>query len=500
MSKARCSRASAVAWPGHGFAASPPPALTEQHWPLWLCAHFPALSREVLALPDDRPAAVTEAVKGRPLLQAANARAAAQGVEPGMPVSAARALCPGLMIIERDPERERQALKHLARCALDFTPWVSLDCAPALLLEIRGSLRLFGGLEALTKQFQGKAEALGHRARCAATPSPYASLLLARSGRTVAVDRPEDLRSVLGDLPSSALGLEERLHERLRQVGIVTLRDLWRLPREGLVRRYGADLLRKLDRAAGALPTPLREFRSAPCFQARFELPSETDRLAGFFPAIEQLLQGLSTFLHERDAGLTRLHLVLEHRDRPPTRLQQGSRRPERSAAHFGRLLRERLERLPLPAPVCAVGVSSAALVPWAAVAADLFGQRADEAADWQQLLDQLEARLGPQALKSLTLHADHRPERACGGTGQGRVVPSVLAPRPLWLLARPRPVPRGELAVIQPQPERIESGWWDTAASRRDYHLATDRHGAKLWIYRELEHPDRWYLHGLFG
>ena len=470
----------------------------EQSAPLWLCAHFPALSREVLTLPEDKPAAVTEAVKGRPLLQAANARAAAQGLEPGMPVSAARALCPGLMIVERDPEREQQALERLARCALDFTPWVSLDCAPALLLEIRGSLRLFGGLEALTKQFQGKAEALGHRARCAATPAPYASLLLARYGRTLAVDRPEALRSALGDLPGLALGLEERTHDRLLKAGIVTLRDLWRLPREGLKRRYGAELLRRLDRAAGSLPTPLREFRSPPRFQARFELPSETDGLEQFFPAVEQLLQQLCAFLQERDAGTTRLQLALEHRDQPPTRLQQGSRRPERSAAHFGRLLHQRLERLPLPAPVCTVALSSDALVPWTAVAADLFGRAADEAADWQHLLDQLEARLGPQALKPLTLRADHRPERACGGPDCVPVAPS--ASRPLWLLPRPRPVPRSDLAVIQPQSERIESGWWDGATTRRDYHLATDRHGAKLWIYRELEQPDRWYLHGLFG
>lgn len=314
------------------------------------------------------------------------------------------------------------------------------------------------------------------------------------------VDRPEDLRSALGDLPSSALGLEERTHDRLLRTGIVTLRDLWRLPREGVMRRYGAELLRRLDRAAGALPTPLREFRSPPRFQARFELPSETDRLEQFFPAVEQLLQGLCAFLQERDAGAIRLQLGLEHRDRPPTRLKQGSRRPERSAAHFGRLLHQRLERLPLPAPVCAVALSSTSLVPWTAAATDLFGRPADEATDWQQLLDQLEARLGPQVLRALTLRADHRPEWACGSSEQALAVPPVAAPRPLWLLARPRPVARSELAAIQPQAERIESGWWDGATARRDYHIAIDRRGAKLWIYREFTHPDRWYLHGLFG
>ena len=34
--------------------------------------------------------------------------------------------------------------------------------------------------------------------------------------------------------------------------------------------------------------------------------------------------------------------------------------------------------------------------------------------------------------------------------------------------------------------PERIESGWWDGADVRRDYYVASDARGARLWIYRE--------------
>ena len=56
-----------------------------------------------------------------------------------------------------------------------------------------------------------------------------------------------------------------------------------------------------------------------------------------------------------------------------------------------------------------------------------------------------------------------------------------------------------GELRLLA-GPERIESGWWDGADVQRDYYVASDTHGARLWIYRECERPRRWFLHGIFG
>ena len=69
---------------------------------------------------------------------------------------------------------------------------------------------------------------------------------------------------------------------------------------------------------------------------------------------------------------------------------------------------------------------------------------------------------------------------------------------RPCWLLPQPRRIdaPRELLAG----PERIESGWWDGADIKRDYYVASDGAGARLWIYRECTQQKRWFLHGLFG
>ena len=47
---------------------------------------------------------------------------------------------------------------------------------------------------------------------------------------------------------------------------------------------------------------------------------------------------------------------------------------------------------------------------------------------------------------------------------------------------------------------ERIESGWWDGNDVARDYFVARNARGLRLWIYRELRGEQRWFLHGIFG
>ena len=53
---------------------------------------------------------------------------------------------------------------------------------------------------------------------------------------------------------------------------------------------------------------------------------------------------------------------------------------------------------------------------------------------------------------------------------------------------------------TVQAGPERIESGWWDDGDTARDYFVAIDTAGRKLWVFRERQGEKQWYLHGLFG
>jgi len=187
--------------------------------------------------------------------------------------------------------------------------------------------------------------------------------------------------------------------------------------------------------------------------------------------------------------------------------------------AHLIGVLRERLARVALPAPIEAVTLESTETMP---LAGRNLGLLPDDEADAAQvpLVDRLRARLGDEAVTLLTPHAEHRPEKS-DRTSVARVtlqsktparkthtdsVPLPEAPRPLWLLDEPEPLQhRLEQVpwVLKDGPERIESGWWDGNDLRRDYFVAETPEGAIVWIYRDHRYgvdAGEWFLHGLFA
>ena len=450
-----------------------------------------------------RPLAAVEDRKGRACLHAVSKVARDFGVEPGMVPAAAHALCPGLIIRSRDLGAEREALKQMAETGLDFTPWASLDQPDSLLLEIRSSLNLFGCAEDLRESLRQRLCAQGHRPVIAISPSPQASALLASLGMETIVPDRQAIRSALGQIPVDALPLDEKTLRRMARTGIRVLADLWRLPRDGLARRFGTPLTRWLDALTGAENRPVGSFHCPPRFSASRDMPIELERLEHFFPAISQLAGEFAAFLKTCAASASDLTLDLRHPSRPATRIELGFRSSNRDADHWLLLLREKLERSPLPAPVIAITLSSEAIVPFQPERADLFGDMisslAGEGRIWQAVLEQLQSRMGQHTLKQLSTVADHRPERALGEdtTLSNRI--ADLPSRPLWLLSKPEPLETQDIRLVS-EPERIESGWWDGAPIRRDYRVALDRRGRRLWVFRDLNGVGPWYLHGLFG
>jgi protein ImuB len=173
-------------------------------------------------------------------------------------------------------------------------------------------------------------------------------------------------------------------------------------------------------------------------------------------------------------------------------------------------LMRERMERLVLPAPVLEIELSAARLVPLQQSTTDLFGAVDSEGDDLQTLLERLRARLGDEAVQGIYPVSEHRPELAWryGAPGETSDTDSDRQ-RPLWLLPQPVPLKQKEgrpwlhgVLSLQPDRERIESGWWDGHDLRRDYFIARDRFQARYWVYRQLDPSaadSGWYLHGIF-
>lgn len=165
-------------------------------------------------------------------------------------------------------------LETVAECCRRYTPQISMVPPEALLLEVRGSLRLFGGFTPLVEDVLRMLTGRGCAVAWAATPLPSASLLLARQGKDVLIEDRTRLRAMLAETPIRVLG--EEWAQPLERMGIRRLKDLWRLPRDGLMRRFGTKLPVLLDRLSGRIPDLQPAHRPPLQFAAACELPMET--------------------------------------------------------------------------------------------------------------------------------------------------------------------------------------------------------------------------------
>jgi protein ImuB len=383
-------------------------------------------------------------------------------------------------------------LPPLAAWACQFTPRVSPEPPQALLLEVEGSLRYFGGRESLLDALERALAELGRPAMLAEAPTARAALWRARAGGVP-----------LEDVPLAAIDAEEAF---FGAIGIGTLGELVALPRAGLAVRCGQRLLDELDQALGRLPEPRQFFVAPERFSAELELPAEVHEATALLFAARRLLAQLAGLLAGRQAGVRAFTLKLVHRDASQSAVTIELASAARELERLAHLLREKLATLVLHAPVEAIALEARDFTPLGALSRGLFGDRAAEAEEWAELVERLQARLGRDAVYGVTPFPDHRPEYAWRRVVPGEWDPHEFVqpgPRPAWLLERPRPVAHTELGLLA-GPERIACGWWDGDEARRDYFIAELGDGV-AWVYREQGGEEggeegAWYVHGFFA
>ncbi|MGE5338265.1 MAG: Y-family DNA polymerase [Gemmatimonadota bacterium] len=502
--------------------------------PLWLAIVLPALPLQLAAraLEQPGPLAIVEGPAQRPWIAFCNDDARAAGIAPGLKLAAAQALAAELIAVERKPEVERDALHELACWGYQFSAQISLRHS-GLLLETGASETLFGGRKPLHRHIARGLRELGYTAAFGYAATPRAAWLIGRA-RSFGIEardplQPAHLQDALAPLPLSTLDWDENTTATLHALGLATIGDVLRLPRDAFAKRFGAPLLDDLDRALGRQPDPQPLFAPPEFFDARLELPADvTDAEQLMFPA-HRLLRALEGFLRGRNAGTTELVFTAQHSARQsarraapltPTRIALPLAAPERDAARLAKLLAERLARVALPEPAITLALRVEHLAPFAAVNASWLPPAPGNGSgtDWLQLAETLHARLGSERVFQLQLVDDHRPEHAyrivpLAVDANERSVPTRATPqRPLLLVESPQPLAcreetpnyGGPLALVA-GPERIESGWWDLGTPHRrtvhrDYFVARNPRGQTLWVYRELAAPRGWFLHGFFS
>lgn len=482
----------------------------------WACLLLPQLAMDVVLRNHphpERPLVLVDGPHARRRLYAINAAARALGLKPGMSLIAAHAIVDGFQMVEHDPQAVEHARHLLAAWAYRYSSQVSTEFAHAIVLEIGRSRALFGQWPQLHQRLGEELRELGFRHRMAAAPNPYAARALTNIADGLFFD-DEMLPRALAKMPLDRCGLDATVVQALQRMGLRKLGAVFDLPRAPLGRRFGQDLLTRLDALRGEAAPPMTYFQPPDFFDARIELGHEVESsLALLFP-LRRLTADLAAYLSGRDGGVARFKLLLEHEHHShreciaDSEITVGLLAPEREAAMLFELARGRLQHAQLPAPVIGLRLLAEELPPFVPARRDLFDPRPQQALPWAQLRERLRARLGDDDVHGLAIHADHRPERAWRRvTGDaplrsnkttGASVPTE-ATRPGWLLATPEPL-REPVARILAGPERIESGWWDQDDVRRDYYLVETTKGQRVWAYRDAGGDGPLMLHGWFA
>jgi protein ImuB len=426
-------------------------------------AHFAlhAVLRTEAGHAPGRPAALFSGTSKKSVVLALNEAAGAAGVEPGMSAPQAVARCPHLVI--RSPRAAAEAEARAALLSVGFTlsPLIE-DTAPGICtIDLRGA--------EISPEPCGRAvrelHQLGLPATAGIARTPLLALYAARGARqqrtedggqkiedpssasSAVLRRPSsapcplssvvgppsvvhvtDIAGFLAPLPLAAADPSPELAGVLHNWGLRTLGDLTALPRDEIVRRFGAPGLALWQRAAGGAPRPLHPVAPAPEFSAAMELEDAVASLEPLLFLLRRFLDRLTLELRGSQHVAAEIALTLQLED--DTSHTRSFRLPEPTAdvEILFRTLHTHLESLTAAAAIVAVALRLTPARPLVRQQG-LFETGLRDPHGFAETLARVSALVGADRVGTPQLEDTHRPDAVKLVTPPAVVPPPAEAP-----------------------------------------------------------------------
>ena len=533
----------------HSLRVSPSPRLRHVFAVLHI-ADF-ALHAVLRTEPDSagHPAALFTGTGKKSLVLAANSRARAAVIESGMTAPQAVARCPALVI--RSPNAAAEAEARAALLAVGFTLSPAIeDTAPGVCTsDLKGgSTRPEPLAAAAVAQLQqlglpatagiartpllalyaaraitanpATAPSPGELWELAGTPPPADLLAEASAPYFTARDHVlavTDEETFLAPLPLAVADPSTELTTVFTQWGLRTLGDLTALPRDDIVRRFGAEGLALWNRAAGGDPRPLHLVAPTQNFRAAMEFEEEIASLEPLLFLIRRFLDRLTLELRATQHVAAEIDLTLRLED--DTRYTRNFRLPEPTAdpETLFRALHTHLESLRTAASIAALEITLTPTRPLVRQQG-LFDTGLRDPHGFAETLARVAALVGADRLGTPQSATTHRPD-AVTLTPPAAVIPPAADPPvhppyglPLRRFRPPLPATlefaapgqkptyiftpqfQGDIAAIR-GPWRSSGDWWqsDRAWARTEWDIALVNGG----LYRLLLIGETWLVEG---
>ena len=472
------------------------------------------------------PFVLTSPHHGRMVITAINALAQTQGVGIGMAVADARAIIPSLQILDDDPELAAKALKGLAEWLTRFTPAVSINLPNGLMLDITGCAHLWGGEEKYRSDIQKRLTDFGYDIRAAIADTIGCAWAIARFGQDVPIIESGEQTTALLFLPPASLRLEAETVERLEKLGLRQVNNFISIPRPSLRRRFGPQILQRLDQALGHEEEWIDPVMPIEPYQERLPCLEPIITATGIEIALERLLHTLCHRLQQQQKGLRLASFKCYRIDGKIQKIDIGTNRPSCNIKHLFKLFEIKIETIE-PSPGIELFTLDASKVEdFSAPQEKLWQDITDlDNNDLSELLDRIGGKVGANNIHRYVPDEHYWPERSfkLASTVNERLQTSwkMDRPRPLQMLLKPElievtaPIPdyppmnfryKGKLHKIikADGPERIEQEWWLQQGQHRDYYAVEDEEGHRYWLFRsghyDASKSYQWFIHGFFA
>ena len=471
--------------------------------------------RVLRARPVEGPFALTLRQSNTERIYCLNPQAEKAGLHRGMGLSDARAFCRDLQSRPADPEADRRFLHVLARWATRYCPWVGLEGDDGLVLDISGSAHLFGGEGAMLDDMQLRLARAGFAVRLGLADTRGAAWAMAHFGDGI-ICSP----SRLAALPVAALRLGGKTCIALQRLGLRRISDILALPRATLSRRFGTDVVLRLDQALGDQPESISPLSRPPHYGVRMTLPDPIGLTGDVMAGTERLLGRLCAKLKAGDKGARILLLTLRRVDQASQQVELRLAQPLHDAARILPLFERGIEGVDAGYGIDQLRLVATRIEPL--TARQISHSHGTDTHDDKlaDLITRIGVRIGLENVQRFLPADSHIPERgfiispAAYSRPQGGWVAS--RPRPLRLFAPeaitghgPRPPARfrwRRMAMTTGRaigPERIAPEWWlsddNWRTGVRDYWQVDTKEGRRLWLFYTPQTPN-WYVQGEFA
>ena len=361
-------------------------------------------------------------------------------------------------------------------------------------LDAGGLSSLFQNMEAWCGKVRNLLLGMGYQATVAVGFSRFGCYAAAKSARDqVIFTHAQDERGAALEAGIDILSLPPEVLERLEMLGIRTVGSFLDLPSGGVRKRFGPEVERLYEFAAGALDLPLQPTEEEQEPEYFHKLPCPEASSVRLLSYLQRSLDALTGGVRSRHRLIRELRIsfVIEDEEFPIEPILPS--RPSADSSLLLELIALRLDNRRLPGAAEALRIA-ALTVPERNIQTELFPSSSTESfQEVDKVFSRLRATFGNSCVQRARLEDEHLPELSyswenlerlrLAGEKSGAEEQNKCARRAVRrIFEQPRTPPGLHFHKLW-GPYPLFSRWW-SEEQRRDYFYAETSSGEILWLY----------------